>query len=428
MARKALVDGLVRFDEARGWRGAQQKLDLPAANGAWRSPTCRRSADVQPWRLAVGARGRRRPGRASACSRSAKPPARSSSDRETGAVTADGVKWTRRTVDRALCASATSSMSSRSTASRASSACARCPRSPAPSSPWTRIPAASTPWSAASPSTRASSTGRSQALRQPGSSFKPFVYATALDNGYTPSSVDPRRADRRIDMGPGQEAWTPTNYDGKSAGPRTLRYGIEHSKNLMTVRLAQGRRHAADRGICPPLRRLRRHAADPLHVARGRRDDGDAHDRRLFDVRQWRPAHQADADRPHSGPLRPDHLPPRRPQVHGCDAENWTDQAEPKLVDDPRAGARSADRLSDHLDARRRGPARHGAGRSRRSASRSPARPAPRTRRRTSGSSASRPTSRSASSSATTSRNRSAARRPPASTPRRSSATSCRWR
>ena len=40
-------------------------------------------------------------------------------------------------------------------------------------------------------------------------------------------------------MGPGQEAWSPSNYDGKSAGPRTLRYGIEHSKNLMTVRLAK---------------------------------------------------------------------------------------------------------------------------------------------------------------------------------------------
>ena len=75
-----------------------------------------------------------------------------------------------------------------------------------------------------------------QALRQPGSSFKPFVYATALDNGYTPSSIvldEPIE----IDQGTG-EIWRPDNYDGKSTGPRTLRYGIEHSKNLMTVRLA----------------------------------------------------------------------------------------------------------------------------------------------------------------------------------------------
>ncbi|HRK25572.1 MAG TPA: penicillin-binding transpeptidase domain-containing protein, partial [Beijerinckiaceae bacterium] len=77
-----------------------------------------------------------------------------------------------------------------------------------------------------------------QALRQPGSSFKPFVYATALDNGYTPSSIiidEPIEVDQGGTLG----IWRPENYDGKSTGPRTLRYGIEHSKNLMTVRLAR---------------------------------------------------------------------------------------------------------------------------------------------------------------------------------------------
>ena len=76
-----------------------------------------------------------------------------------------------------------------------------------------------------------------QAMRQPGSSFKPIVYATALDNGYTPSSTI-MDAPFVLDMGPGQAAWAPSNYDGKSGGLRTLRYGVEHSKNLMTVRLA----------------------------------------------------------------------------------------------------------------------------------------------------------------------------------------------
>jgi penicillin-binding protein 1A len=76
-----------------------------------------------------------------------------------------------------------------------------------------------------------------QAQRQPGSSFKPFVYAAALDNGYTPATIV---MDSPIEIAQvGGEAWKPDNYDGKSTGPRTLRYGIEHSKNLMTVRLSQ---------------------------------------------------------------------------------------------------------------------------------------------------------------------------------------------
>jgi penicillin-binding protein 1A len=77
-----------------------------------------------------------------------------------------------------------------------------------------------------------------QALRQPGSSFKPIVYATALDNGYTPSSVV-LDAPLEIDQGPGQETWKPENYEGKFYGPSTLRFGIERSRNVMTVRLAQ---------------------------------------------------------------------------------------------------------------------------------------------------------------------------------------------
>jgi len=76
-----------------------------------------------------------------------------------------------------------------------------------------------------------------QALRQVGSSFKPLVYATALDNGYTPSSIILDEA-IEVDQGNG-EVWRPENYDGKATGPHTLRYGIERSKNLMTVRLAR---------------------------------------------------------------------------------------------------------------------------------------------------------------------------------------------
>jgi penicillin-binding protein 1A len=74
-----------------------------------------------------------------------------------------------------------------------------------------------------------------QAWRQPGSSFKPIVYAAALDNGYTPASVV---LDAPITITIGREVWSPKNYGGESAGPSTLRAGIERSRNLMTVRLA----------------------------------------------------------------------------------------------------------------------------------------------------------------------------------------------
>ncbi len=76
-----------------------------------------------------------------------------------------------------------------------------------------------------------------QANRQPGSSFKPFVYAAALDNGYTPSSVvldGPFKKNQGGTLG----IWEPKNYGGKYGGPSTLRLGIERSRNLMTVRLA----------------------------------------------------------------------------------------------------------------------------------------------------------------------------------------------
>jgi len=76
-----------------------------------------------------------------------------------------------------------------------------------------------------------------QAKRQPGSAFKPFVYAAALDNGFTPAS--------KIMDGPfvltqdDGSRWKPSNYTNKFYGPSTLRLGIEKSRNLMTVRLAR---------------------------------------------------------------------------------------------------------------------------------------------------------------------------------------------
>ncbi len=77
-----------------------------------------------------------------------------------------------------------------------------------------------------------------QAMRQPGSAFKPFVYLAALENGFTPSSLV-LDAPFVVDQGPGLGKWKPANYTRQFYGPSTLRLGIEKSRNLMTVRLAQ---------------------------------------------------------------------------------------------------------------------------------------------------------------------------------------------
>ena len=78
----------------------------------------------------------------------------------------------------------------------------------------------------------------SQALRQPGSAFKPFVYALALENGYTPTSLV-LDAPLVLDQGSDLKMWKPENYGKKFYGPSTLRTGLEKSRNLMTVRVAQ---------------------------------------------------------------------------------------------------------------------------------------------------------------------------------------------
>ena len=77
-----------------------------------------------------------------------------------------------------------------------------------------------------------------QALRQPGSAFKPFVYALALENNYTPTSLV-LDAPIVLDQGSDLKMWKPENYGKKFYGLSTLRVGLEKSRNLMTVRVAQ---------------------------------------------------------------------------------------------------------------------------------------------------------------------------------------------
>ncbi|MGJ8623789.1 MAG: penicillin-binding protein 1A [Yoonia sp.] len=75
-----------------------------------------------------------------------------------------------------------------------------------------------------------------QAQRQPGSSFKPFVYASALDSGYSPATII---VDAPITINTPQGTWRPRNASNQFYGPTPLRTGIEQSRNLMTIRLAQ---------------------------------------------------------------------------------------------------------------------------------------------------------------------------------------------
>ena len=75
-----------------------------------------------------------------------------------------------------------------------------------------------------------------QAQRQPGSSFKPFVYAAALDSGYSPATII---VDAPITVNTPQGTWRPRNASNQFYGPTPMRTGIEQSRNLMTIRLAQ---------------------------------------------------------------------------------------------------------------------------------------------------------------------------------------------
>ena len=75
-----------------------------------------------------------------------------------------------------------------------------------------------------------------QAERQPGSNFKPFVYAAALDSGFSPETIV---IDAPIEVNTPQGLWRPKNASNRYYGPTPMRTGLEHSRNLMTVRIAQ---------------------------------------------------------------------------------------------------------------------------------------------------------------------------------------------
>jgi penicillin-binding protein 1A len=244
LARKVLVDGFVNFDEQQGYRGAISKLDM---SGEWgvKLADVKALSDVTPWRLAVvletgdqtarvGFEPAREPGGAV------------SRERETGTVMLEGVKWAK-AVAGPLKGKAPTKVSQvlelgdvvyvEPLAGKDGQFRLR------------QIPEVSGALVAMDPQTgrvlamvggfsydQSQFNRATQALRQPGSSFKPIVYAAALDNGYTPSTVV---MDAPLEIDTGSGIWSPENYSKKFYGPSTLRFGIEQSRNVMTVRLAQ---------------------------------------------------------------------------------------------------------------------------------------------------------------------------------------------
>jgi penicillin-binding protein 1A len=244
LARRALIDGLVVFDREKGWRGAVQKIDIAGdwgvALGGIETPN-----DLAPWRLGVVLESQKT--KAVVGLR----PARQADgtfvkEREAVEIAFDEIKWAKS--NRAVPKAVTDVLNPGDVIWVA-------PKNPdQPTGAWSlmQIPEVAGGLVAMDPHTgrvHAVAGGFSfatsqfdralQAKRQPGSSFKPLVYAAALDNGYKPTSIV-LDAPIEIDQGPGKEVWQPKNYDGTSSfGPSTLRLGIEKSRNQMTVRLAQ---------------------------------------------------------------------------------------------------------------------------------------------------------------------------------------------
>jgi len=334
LARKTLTDGLVHYDELQGWRGPVAKIDI---SGDWgvKLADVKALADVAPWRLATvlevddhSARIGLQPGR--------EPGGYVSKERDVGIVPLDGVKWAK------IGGKAVSKVSQVLTPGdvvyvepAALAGQFRLHQVPEVSGamvvedPWTgRVLAMVGGFSY----DQSQFNRATQALRQPGSAFKPIVYAAALDNGYTPSTLV-LDAPIEIDQGPGLGVWKPENYERNFFGPSTLRFGIEHSRNVMTVRLAQDvgmpliAEYAKRFGVyddLPPYLSFALGAGETtllrMTTAYAMFDNGGRRVRpTLIDRIQDRYGHTV---------YRHDER-----ECIGCDAKKWENQPEPSLID-----------------------------------------------------------------------------------------------
>jgi len=233
-ARKALMDGLIRYDSARGFHGIVATIDI---SNDWGVTLFEQKPlrDIPEWKLAVilemqtnEAKIGIRP--------SANTDGKISDDRIIAQLPGPKIKWVKKPLSQILkvgdvvyveqVPDEEGIYTMRQVPKVEGALIAMDPRTG-------RVLAMVGGFSfAASEFNRAT-----QAMRQPGSTFKPIVYAAALDNGYTPASVvldaslELRQNDGTI--------WKPENYSERYYGPQTLRRGIERSRNVMTVRLAK---------------------------------------------------------------------------------------------------------------------------------------------------------------------------------------------
>ena len=250
IARKVLIDGFMAYDHRHGYRGVADRIDLEdwskqlAAIKVW--------SDIAPWRLAVVLEANK--DQAVVGLRPLRTPSGGLSEPETGIVPFSTAKWARPKLKNGMGASPRVLTD----VIKPGDVIYVAPREPTEEESdvkgqWSleQVPAVSGAIVVMDPHTGRvlalvggfsfleSQFDRAvQARRQPGSSFKPLIYTTALDNGYMPTSiiVDGPIC---ISQGAGMPKWCPKNYEaGKSAGPSTLRAGIEKSRNLMTVRLS----------------------------------------------------------------------------------------------------------------------------------------------------------------------------------------------
>ncbi|MFS8038707.1 penicillin-binding protein 1A [Xanthobacter sp. AM11] len=329
LAKKTLTDGLVRYDEERGFRKPVTTIDM-SGGGDWgvKLGELKELNDI-PWRLAVvldvskdNARIGLQPPRTKSGQRS--------NEREVGLISADGARWTRRPLPSVL--KPGDVVYVEPIAERSGQFRLR------------QLPGVEGAMVVMEPTTGrvlALSGGFSydesqfnratQAMRQPGSSFKPFVYSAALDNGYTPSTIvmdAPFELEQQ-----GQATWRPENYSGKFYGPQTLRFGLENSRNVMTVRLANDvgmpiiAEYAKRFGIyddMPPLLSMALGAGETTllrmtgayaMIANGGRKVTPS----LIDRVQDRYGHTI---------YRHDER-----ECRGCEAQKWENQPEPTLID-----------------------------------------------------------------------------------------------